>query len=420
MRFQLLTLTLILSLIISFSSGQNPPGKNTQTSIKLKNQTSRPGVYTTQINTQNLIPVIRSVETSIPVFIGYSQKAIYRNSSAFNQIIEIGSFAEYEQIFGESTQQFYLWESVKLFYENGGGKCFIISVGSTNSSLQRSSLEKGLQISRKANAQLVLVPDAVGLPANDFYQIQNSMLSVCAKMKDRFAILNTLKPGSNVQNDIQDFRAHTSGNDLGYGAVYYPWLITNSNQTIPPSGAVAGIIAQNDRNKGVWKAPANISLRGIQGLTNALNSAQRDMLNVSPGDGKSINSIVTFSGKGIVVWGARTLAGNDNEWRYISARRLGIMIENSIQQGIQWVSSKPNDANLWTQIETQISNYLTGLWRDGALVGTKPEHAFFVKCGLNKTMTAQDISQGKLIIQIGLSMVRPAEFTVMSIEKRVN
>ena len=155
-------------------------------------------------------------------------------------------------------------------------------------------------------------------------------------------------------------------------------------------------------------------------MTNALNSAQRDMLNVSPGDGKSINSIVTFSGKGIVVWGARTLAGNDNEWRYISARRLGIMIENSIQQGIQWVSSKPNDANLWTQIETQISNYLTGLWRDGALVGTKPEHAFFVKCGLNKTMTAQDISQGKLIIQIGLSMVRPAEFTVMSIEKRVN
>ncbi|MEZ4851273.1 MAG: hypothetical protein R3B93_22190, partial [Bacteroidia bacterium] len=161
MKIYYLALTLILSLIISFSSGQNPPGKNTQTSIKLKNQTSRPGVYTTQINTQNLIPVIRSVETSIPVFIGYSQKAIYRNSSAFNQIIEIGSFSEYEQIFGENTQQFYLWESVKLFYENGGGKCFIISVGSTNSSLQRSSLEKGLQISRKANAQLVLIPDAV-------------------------------------------------------------------------------------------------------------------------------------------------------------------------------------------------------------------------------------------------------------------
>jgi phage tail sheath protein FI len=382
-----------------------------------RKKVKRPGTYIT--SPQQNIPAIAQVETAIPVFIGYSQKAIYQKMDATNQIINIGSLGEYEQIFGGNTRGSYLWESIKLFYENGGGKCVIISVGSSAQPINRSALEKGLDLSRKAKVQMVVIPDAVGLRASDFYQIQKKMLSVCGSMKDRFAILNTLKPFSNVSKDITGFRVNTSGSNLSFGAAYYPWLITSAGQTVPPVGAIAGVFAKTDRSRGVWKAPANVSLQGVSSLTNNLNSAERDYLNVSPSDGKSVNSIATFSGKGIVVWGARTLAGNDNEWRYVPVRRFSMMVEQSIQKGTQWAVFEPNNANLWTKVEAQVSNFLTELWRDGALVGSKPEQAFFVKCGLNETMTNQDIINKKMIVEIGMAMVRPAEFTVIRIEKRM-
>jgi len=188
----------------------------------------------------------------------------------------------------------------------------------------------------------------------------------------------------------------------------------NENLTVvPPSGAIAGIYCFVDRTRGVWKAPANVSLNNVAGLTARIDNEEQDDLNVDVNAGKSINAIRAFAGRGILVWGARTLAGNDNEWRYISVRRFFNMVEESVKKSTNWAVFEPNDAGLWTKLKAMIENYLTLKWRDGALVGAKPDEGFFVKVGLGTTMTPQDILEGRLIVDIGMAVVRPAEFIVL-------
>jgi len=182
---------------------------------------------------------------------------------------------------------------------------------------------------------------------------------------------------------------------------------------VPPSGAIAGVYASIDGTRGVWKAPANVSLNTVIEPVVAIDNNTQDDLNVDVSAGKSINAIRTFTGKGTLVWGARTLAGNDNEWRYISVRRFFIMVEESAKKSTEPFVFEPNDANTWAKVRGMLENYLLILWRQGALAGAKPEHAFFVKCGLGQTMTAQDILEGKLIVEIGMAAVRPAEFIIL-------
>lgn len=183
--------------------------------------------------------------------------------------------------------------------------------------------------------------------------------------------------------------------------------------TIPPSGTIAGVYSYVDRTRGVWKAPANVSLNSVNGVTEKIDNKAQEELNVDVVAGKSINAIRPFAGKGVLVWGARTLAGNDNEWRYISVRRFFNMVEESCKKSTYWAVFEPNDANLWIKVKAMLENYLIEKWRDGALAGAKPEHAFFVNVGLGKTMTAQDILEGRLIIEIGMAAVRPAEFIIL-------
>ena len=182
---------------------------------------------------------------------------------------------------------------------------------------------------------------------------------------------------------------------------------------IPPSGAVAGIFVATDANRGVWKAPANVSLSGVVKPTIKVDNATQESLNVDTTAGKSVNVIRSFTGKGVLVWGARTLAGNDNEWRYVPVRRLFNTIEESVKKATEFVVFEPNDGNTWLRTRTMIENYLTGLWRQGAIAGAKPADAFFVNCGLGTTMTAQDILEGKMIVEIGIAAVRPAEFIIL-------
>jgi uncharacterized protein len=189
--------------------------------------------------------------------------------------------------------------------------------------------------------------------------------------------------------------------------------------TLYPSSAMAGVFARVDFERGVWKAPANVSLRLVKDPTVMVTSAQQENLNVDATTGKSINVIRKFAGKGIIVWGARTLAGNDNEWRYVPVRRLFIFIEESVKKATEFVVFEPNDANTWLRTKTMIENFLTGLWRDGALAGAKPENAFFVKVGLGETMTALDILEGRLNIEIGLAAVRPAEFIILKFSHKL-
>lgn len=189
--------------------------------------------------------------------------------------------------------------------------------------------------------------------------------------------------------------------------------IQNTPVVVPPCGVVAGIYARTDRTRGVWKAPANATVLGILGPNNTFKASELDNLNVDTVAGKSINAIRFFTGKGTLIFGARTLAGNDNEWRYVSVRRFFNMVEESCKKATEPFVFEPNDANTWVKIQGMIENFLTTLWRQGALQGIKPEHAFYVAVGLGKTMTSLDILEGRLIVEIGMAVVRPAEFIIL-------
>jgi phage tail sheath protein FI len=182
---------------------------------------------------------------------------------------------------------------------------------------------------------------------------------------------------------------------------------------LPPSPAVAGLYAQVDRDSGVWKAPANVSLSDVIGPVLKITNDIQDDLNVDVIAGKSVNAIRAFTGRGTLIWGGRTLAGNDNEWRYVSVRRFFIFVEESSKKSTGVFVFEPNDANTWVKVKAMLENFLTVQWRQGALAGAKPADAFFVKVGIGETMTALDILEGRMIIEIGMAVVRPAEFIIL-------
>lgn len=188
---------------------------------------------------------------------------------------------------------------------------------------------------------------------------------------------------------------------------------------LPPSAAVAGIYARVDNLRGVWKAPANVSVNAVIEPTIKINDKDQEPLNVDSTAGKSINAIRSFTGRGTLVWGARTLAGNDNEWRYISVRRFFNFVEESVKKASARFVFEPNSKNTWVKVKAMIENFLIVQWRAGALVGDKPEQAFYVKVGINETMTAQDILEGYMVVEIGMAVVRPAEFIILQFSHKM-
>ena len=187
---------------------------------------------------------------------------------------------------------------------------------------------------------------------------------------------------------------------------------------VPPSGAVAGIYATTDLNRGVWKAPANISLNAVIQPAFKISDFEQEELNL-PTTGKAINAIRSFTGKGILVWGARTLAGNDNEWRFVPVRRFFNFVEESTKKATEPFVFEPNNANTWVRVRAMLENFLFLQWRAGALVGAKAEQSFYVKIGLGETMTSEDILQGFMIVEIGMAVVRPAEFIILRFSQKM-
>jgi phage tail sheath protein FI len=182
---------------------------------------------------------------------------------------------------------------------------------------------------------------------------------------------------------------------------------------LPPSPAIAGVYATIDNERGIWKAPANVSLNAVIGPLEKITADVQQGLNIDTTAGKSINAIRSFTGRGTMVWGARTLAGNDNEWRYISVRRLFNMIEDSAVKATFFAVFEPNDVGTWLKVKSMIESFLYNLWQQGALAGSTPKSSYFVNVGLGSTMSTQDILEGKMIVDIGIAVVKPAEFIVL-------
>jgi phage tail sheath protein FI len=363
---------------------------------------------------------VAEVESAVPAFIGYTEKAIQLiNDDLLFVPHRISSLSEFENLFGLSagTLQFVLHPSIKLFFENGGSDCFILSIGNYNSTFQKTDFIKGLdEVSKKGEPTLLLFPEAVNLPGNDLYDIQKAALKQAADLGDRFCIFDLKFADTKEGHDevVNEFRNNIGTDNLKYGAVYTPHLkMQGTAIVLPPSAAVAAQYCTVDRNRGVWKAPANVSLSGVNEVIFSINDREQDGLNVDSNAGKSINAIRKFTGKGILIWGARTLAGNDNEWRYVPVRRFFNMVEESVKNACLPFVFEPNDANTWVRIQSMIENYLTLKWREGALAGAKPENAFYVQIGLGSTMTAIDILEGRMIVEIGMAPIRPAEFIIL-------
>jgi len=463
-----------------------------------------PGVYVEEVS--KFPPSVASVETAIPAFIGYTEKAEKDNVSlhADGQIpvLRISSFAEYVEYFGgppaqkvkvavdnsgvnyipvsvsaDKPSNYRMYHAVRMFYANGGGVCYIVSVGPYEDpeSISLSELGSnddetgGLDRVRKIDEVTLLVfPDAAGLVGTDpdskaeYYALLNQGLQQSEEMGDRMTLLDVRN--TRLDDAVTEFRnANLSQTSLKYGAAYIPWvrsiynyhttddsielnftsgsatavslgtakadathgpkltsaflarlytLLARERVILPPSPAMAGIYAAIDNSRGVWKAPANVSVADIIEPVWQINEERQRELNVHE-SGKSINAIRSFTGKGTLVWGARTLAGNDSEWRYVSVRRLFNMVEESAKKATEPFVFEPNDANTWVKVQAMIENYLNTLWRVGALQGAKPEHAYYVSVGLGKTMTPLDIAEGRMIVEIGMAVVRPAEFIVL-------
>jgi len=189
-------------------------------------------------------------------------------------------------------------------------------------------------------------------------------------------------------------------------------LLGEQRITLPPSSTMAGVYAKVDADRGVWKSPANVSLNRVSGPSVKITHSENDDLNVDT-TGKSINAIRAFTGRGTMVWGARTLDGNSKEWKYISVRRFFNMVEESVKKASENFVFEPNSAGTWVKVKSMIENFLTIQWRAGALMGAKADDAFYVKVGLGETMTQQQINDGKMIVEIGLAAVRPAEFIIL-------
>jgi phage tail sheath protein FI len=467
-----------------------------------------PGVYVEEI--PKFPPSVAQVETAIPAFIGYTKKADKVSAGDLDmKPIRITSLLEFERYFGTMDPEAVTvtvddellkdgatttltsrkisatvaapsinitYYQMQMYFANGGGPCWVVSVGRPKTPMVIKDLKDGLALVKNFDEPtLIVIPEGTNLAkSSDLYGLYNDGLMQAAELKDRFVIMDISNNDLGGKTATDVFREKVTGGvdpaALKYGAAYFPMLETNLNYnytdgsvtvahntvtkekgkadanakgaydglkmddsklqgtqdyalmkaeiakytvTLPPSAAVAGAYATIDSTRGVWKAPANNSLNNVNAPSINISDKDQEGLNVDPTSGKSINAIRSFTGQGIKVWGARTLAGNDNEWRYISVRRFFNMVEESVKKATSTFVFEPNDANTWVKVKAMIENFLILQWRAGALAGAKPEHAFYVAVGLNQTMTALDILEGRMIVEIGMAAVRPAEFIIL-------
>ena len=431
-----------------------------------------PGVYVEEVD-RGTKP-IQAVGTSTAAFVGITAEASRKVldpatgervpvESRVNVATLVTNWTQFTDTFGGFVQGAYLPDAVYGYFANGGGPCYVVSLRALNemaaekatSSRSRSAAKKKEEGSEAEAAPPPAAPTVGPLTAVDFIgdvaertginglealddislvlcpdlmagydgssaakemvkQVQTAVIAHCENLKYRFAILDT-PPGLNAQQ-AKEWRNYVNF-DSAYAAMYYPWIevadLSDSPQTsklIPPSGHMVGIYNRTDSERGVHKAPANEVVLGATNLEITLTKGEQDTLNPI-----GVNCIRAFPGRGIRVWGARTLS-SDGSWRYINVRRLFIMVGASLEANMGWVVFEPNDSTLWAKVRRDVTSFLRLIWRSGALFGATPEQAFYVKCDeeLNPT-EVRDL--GQLIIEIGLAPVKPAEFVIFRLSQ---
>lgn len=513
-----------------------------------------PGVYVVE---KSAFPMsVVEVATAVPAFVGYTEKADNKGKSLLNMPWRLTSMAEFQSYFGyaptpmfeikekdpasvedaafsqggkdyvlsQETGKYFLYYSMLMFYQNGGGPCYVVSVGDYSKDIEADNLSAGIEfLLKEQEPTMVVIPDAVLLKsADDCISVQQAALTHCGgKMKNRIALLDVYDgfrdrkdPAGDV---IENFRGALGMNYLDYATAYYPWLNTTIVQDkdlsfenftnkdllqsvlkaelgitdaapvidpadppaikaakgelikqaeaidtiasdwasfapadvpnqksllnkslaamsplfntimldakrklnlLPPSGALAGIYTMVDNSRGVWHAPANVSLSSVISPAVTLSHDEQEDLIINT-QGKSINVIRSFIGEGTLVWGARTLDGNSLDWRYVNVRRTLIMLEESVKLATKAYVFEPNVATTWITIKSIISNFLTGIWKRGGLAGTSPDDAFAVRVGLNETMTPKDILEGIMRVTVLVAPVRPAEFMEITFQQQM-
>ena len=521
-----------------------------------------PGVY---IDEKSALPnSVVQVATAVPAFIGYTARAMNGNKSLRNVPWRISSMAEFHDHFGlgpvpmfdlvrregsgddgaselsaedtgkkdplpgasfamagpdgeetydlvQTTQPYALYGAMRLFFQNGGGTCYVVSIGSYEDDIDADAMLGGIgQLIEEAEPTLLVIPETTRLSRADAVKVQQAMLMHCGeKMKNRFAVLDIFAGHLDRQNPKGDpvatFCEDVGINQLDYGAAYYPWVrtsvfqprnfsyenvtaktrktfiellkrsanprglpddkveaeyaeidwiadgamekaepgtapqpeavdktlraivplygdvmqeITDRMNVMPPAAAMVGIYSMVDASRGVWKAPANVSLNSVTAPTVNISHDDQKNLNVTP-QGKSINAIRPFVGEGVLVWGARTLDGNSLDWRYVNVRRTMIMLEESIKLAARAYLFEPNTANTWVTVRSMIENFLTGIWKQGGLAGAMPTDAFSVHVGLGETMTPVDILEGIMRITVLVAVTRPAEFIEITFQQQM-
>ncbi len=531
-----------------------------------------PGVYIVE---KNAFPnSVVEVATAVPAFIGYTRRADNAGKSLLMRPWRISSMAEFHQYFGlgpdakltiaEKTDphaeaafgaqgkeylltqangkdggKFLLYYGMLHFFQNGGGPCYVVSVGDYNGNVEADRLMAGIEtLVKEQEPTMVVIPDAVLLDEKNCISVQQAMLQHCGgRMRSRIAILDVWGGDRDRQSPagdpIEAFRGALGVNFLDFATAYYPWVNTtivqdkdldythianpellvtllsqelklpeklddsapprlrqqwqavqdvtktdeqwataitaeitasdksdddkrkqtapdaikvavethkallhkslvsmsglygtlmteakNKLNLLPPSPAMAGIYTMVDNTRGVWKAPANVSMNGVVSPAVSISHEDQEDLNVTT-QGKSINAIRSFIGEGVLVWGARTLDGNSLDWRYVNVRRTMIMLEESCRLAAKALVFEPNVANTWVTIKSMISNFLTGIWKRGGLAGAVPEDAFSVHVGLGETMTPEDILEGILRVSVLVAISRPAEFIEITFQQQM-
>ena len=514
-----------------------------------------PGVYIQEINAfpNSVVPV----QTAVPAFIGYTPAAAYQGKSYANVAVKITSFADFQAYFmlpdppppldpavqytpgyylvaqkaqpasGEyilldgvyyavlpdPSTIYYLYNSVRLFYQNGGGDAYIVSVGTygaasgkpitdpaaqiVNPNVKLADLQRGLALLKnEQEPTMYLCPDATLMSLADNAILNPEMLQQAAAMGTAVCLLDIIGGAQpdpiQYTDDIANFRGSTGTTALDHGISYYPFIgttimqtgelnftnlfgsdttrlnsllspasapnpqalqiltqiqhppakpmtnrqlqaalvaaspvyarimasVTESANILPPSGAMAGVYTVTDNTDGPWCSPANCPITGAVSLPIRLSDSQQATLNIDEATGKSINAIRLFNGLGILVWGARTLDGNSQDWRYIAVRRTMIYLEQSIREGARAYVFQPNDANTWAAVKSMIGSFLTNVWKQGGLQGASPGEAYQVDVGLGVTMTPEDIQNGIMRVTLKVAMQRPAEFIVITFEQQ--